>query len=536
MKMVKSLLLGTAAGFVAVAGAQAADMPVKGAAVQYVKICSLYGDGFYYLPGTDICVKVGGYVRMQTSWAPSGGQTNWSIFGGNLANVSNTRTDGNGDWSIRARAYISMDTRQQTEYGVLRTYINIGLSGDSPAGAVFSGNRAFVQFAGFTVGLAQSFYDFYSSPATSFFGPPSSDTGDGGWRVAAYTQNWGNGITSTLSLEESRRLTVVNTNWASDPFLVATAPLNSSAVFTGIETRKVNFPDIVSALRIDQAWGGGQIMFAAHDASPGYYAGPIQSNANPLNVAPTGTTLANVTGCPFGTVTGAEVCGHPADKIGWAAGVGGRLNNITPTGSYFQFQVNYTKGAMRYLAVTPFGAGSGAFFKGATLGYGWATDGVYSNLTGDVRLTTAYGFNAAYDHYWTKALKTSVYSAAGWVVYDSAANNAICTLESQFNTAGSLGGPQPGVGAGLQIGGQYPGFTNCNNNWKYWVLGSRTQWNITPAFYVGLDVLYTKLLTASSGFVYYTAAAGNAKPTGYYQLTDQDAWIAQVRFHRDILP
>ena len=56
MKMVKSLLLGTAAGLVAVAGAQAADMPVKAAPVQYVKICSLYGDGFYYIPGTDICL------------------------------------------------------------------------------------------------------------------------------------------------------------------------------------------------------------------------------------------------------------------------------------------------------------------------------------------------------------------------------------------------------------------------------------------------------------------------------------------------
>ena len=54
--------------------------------------------------------------------------------------------------------------------------------------------------------------------------------------------------------------------------------------------------------------------------------------------------------------------------------------------------------------------------------------------------------------------------------------------------------------------------------------------------YVGFDVLYTKLLTASSGLVYYTAAAGNAKPTGYYQLTDQDQWVVQVRFHRDILP
>ena len=51
--IMKSLLLGTAAGLVAVAGAQAADMPAKAAPVQYVKICSLYGDGFYYIPGTE---------------------------------------------------------------------------------------------------------------------------------------------------------------------------------------------------------------------------------------------------------------------------------------------------------------------------------------------------------------------------------------------------------------------------------------------------------------------------------------------------
>ena len=62
MKMVKSLLLGSAAGVVAVAGAQAADLPVKAKPVEYVKICSLYGDGFYYIPGTDICIRVGGFV------------------------------------------------------------------------------------------------------------------------------------------------------------------------------------------------------------------------------------------------------------------------------------------------------------------------------------------------------------------------------------------------------------------------------------------------------------------------------------------
>jgi Porin subfamily len=59
MKMVKSLLLGTAAGLVAVAGAQAADLPVKAKPVQYVKICTLYGDGFYYVPGTNTCLKLG---------------------------------------------------------------------------------------------------------------------------------------------------------------------------------------------------------------------------------------------------------------------------------------------------------------------------------------------------------------------------------------------------------------------------------------------------------------------------------------------
>src|SRR2546423_14979028 len=59
MKMVKSLLLGSAAGVVAVAGAQAADLPVKAKPVEYVKICSLYGDGFYYIPGTETCVRIG---------------------------------------------------------------------------------------------------------------------------------------------------------------------------------------------------------------------------------------------------------------------------------------------------------------------------------------------------------------------------------------------------------------------------------------------------------------------------------------------
>src|SRR5271166_2207676 len=532
MKMVKSLLLGTAAGFVAVAGAQAADMPVK-AAVQYVKICNLYGDGFYYLPGTGICVKVGGYVRMETAYNSQGGQTNWGPFVGSLNGAANTLVDGN-DWFIRARAYISMDTREQTEYGVLRTYINIGINGDYPtipgggAGSQvnFSGNRAFIQFAGFTVGLAQSFYDFYSSPITSFWGVPSSDTGDGGWLVAAYTATWGNGITSTVSLEQPRRTVVQGTNFTTDPFTIAGpgGAANANATSVDLSTAKIRFPDVVSEMRIDQMWGSAAIMFAAHDASAGYYE-------------PT-TTTGLCTTVAAGNVTNAEDCGHPANKVGWAAGFGFRINNITANGDYFQMQANYTKGAIRYVMVTQAGAGSPAFFSGGSLGYGWMTDGVYSNLTGDVRLTTAYGINAAYDHYWTKQFKTSVYGFYGQIEYDSAANNAICTEQAVFgpNTAGALGGGLTTTASTPNPKGPYPGISNCANNWGTWVVGTRTQYNFTPAMYIGFDVMYWKLQTANAGTAFFSAATTAALPTGIYQIQDQGEWMLRVRFHRDILP
>ena len=79
MKLMKSLFLSSAAGLVAMSGAQAADLPLKGKAVEYVKICSLYGAGFYYIPGTDTCIKLGGYIRadmgINEGSSPVGGNT-----------------------------------------------------------------------------------------------------------------------------------------------------------------------------------------------------------------------------------------------------------------------------------------------------------------------------------------------------------------------------------------------------------------------------------------------------------------------------
>ena len=87
-----------------------------------MKVCSLYGAGFYYMPGTDICLKIGGCVRAEYAWGVNG------FFGadyGSNAFLDNRYT--NGSW-WRVRGYITADARDQTEYGTVRGYIAVGIS------------------------------------------------------------------------------------------------------------------------------------------------------------------------------------------------------------------------------------------------------------------------------------------------------------------------------------------------------------------------------------------------------------------------
>ena len=116
MKMVKSLILGSAAGLVAMSGAQAADLPVKAKAVEYVRICSLYGAGFFYIPGTDTCIKLGGYVRIDTTF--NGGVYGEPSYSGDFGQQNRFR-----DYFVsRSRMALTVDTRTATEYGVVRTF------------------------------------------------------------------------------------------------------------------------------------------------------------------------------------------------------------------------------------------------------------------------------------------------------------------------------------------------------------------------------------------------------------------------------
>jgi len=537
MKMVKSLLLVSAAGLVAVSGAQAADLPVKAKPVEYVKVCSLYGVGFYYVPGTDICLKIGAYFRAEYATGNHGASlTNLDQTG---ADGQRTRTSG-PDYQARSRTFVFLDTRQQTAYGTLRAYMNVGHSSDYPVGNTNAGvtsaagiyaNRAFIQLAGFTWGLATSYYDFYSSPATSYTVPFSSDTGDGGWKVAAYTAQLGNGLSASLSFEEPRRQIVTNTTISS-----AAAPFQPVGALSLQDQVKVKFPDVVANLRIDQAWGSAQIMGALHNVGGGYYGTAL------------GAAAANGT-CT--TASGFNTCnGAPDDKLGFAIGAGIKVNfPMIGPGDYFQAQVNYTEGAIRYAATTPSTAGNPGIFgegtgQGTTMGYGIFTDGIFCGAGvgagatatcpaggSGISLTTAWSVQAAYEHFWTPSLRTSLVGAYLDVSYDSAANASICAGQAAQTGGVNTIGPPGGAAACIANSG--------SQDWSFWSVSSRTQWNITKEFYVGLEGYYGRLETASKGaLVAYTGGGGvnAAQPTGVRTLDDQNVYVYRMRVHRDLVP
>ena len=163
--------------------------------------------------------------------------------------------------------------------------------------------------------------------------------------------------------------------------------------------------DFVGNIRLDQTWGSAQVMAAAHELNPTYYASTAGAG---------GTAPANAT----------PGAGHPSDQWGYAVGAGLRLNfPMIAQGDYFQSQVNYTQGALRYLFFTPNSNWGKVEGNNETFGvlsdcvYGGAP-GIAATATTGCQLTTAWGFNASYEHYWTPSVHESFFGGYYAVSYN----------------------------------------------------------------------------------------------------------------------
>ncbi len=291
MNIVKGLLLGSAAVLVASSGAMAADLPVKAKAVEYVKVCSLYGPGSISFraptPASSwaaICVSTfwptPTRITPATTPVPAGAQNRFT----------------NG-YTWRSREDLNVDTRTATEYGVVRTFFDATFSWTSdsygagaaagstvysPIGTAAAPNNAtsggvaagtvgvyyaFIQFAGFTIGKAVS---QFSAPWANYPGNNFDGLVGGGGTITGvnqftYTAQFGNGVSLSLSAQDQIgllprpvcRISVRIGTGALGPYGASDYRRHDCA---GPDRR---------ALRVDQAWGLFQASFAAHDNHAG---------------------------------------------------------------------------------------------------------------------------------------------------------------------------------------------------------------------------------------------------------------------------
>lgn len=362
MKLAKSILLGAAAGLATVAAASAADLPSrKSAPVEYVKVCNAYGAGFFYIPGTDTCLRVGGLVVAEA-------RAQWPSKPTVRPNATVSTQRFNRDrYGSSALGRLELDARTQTGYGTLRAFARIdagygtawtAATGSLGALTVAAGNsatnataardtttvnKAFIQFAGITAGRAQSMFDFYADAFNWELLRGSNATTN----LLAYTATFGGGFSATLSLEDPSAR-----SWG----------VKGVATTTGAK-----YLDVIGALRVDQGWGSAQL------------SGAFGRRTTYLSAA-----------------AGAL---HKDYDI-WAIQGGVKINlPMLAAGDTLYLQAAYAKGASGYLGGLP-GVRNG--FQGT-----YADALSYATPTGySVAINKGWVATAAFQHYWTPSFRS----------------------------------------------------------------------------------------------------------------------------------
>jgi hypothetical protein len=151
----KTLLLGTAAAFAVAGSAQAADLAVA-ESVEYVKVCDAYGAGYFYVPGSDVCLKIGGFVEFRTDWSDG--------IGLNIGDSVDAIDDYNTDWLMHTRTSVNFTAKWMTDWGAATIYVDYRAEVDE-AGSLSVDKLAFLdtgylKIGGLKAGWDGSTYDW----------------------------------------------------------------------------------------------------------------------------------------------------------------------------------------------------------------------------------------------------------------------------------------------------------------------------------------------------------------------------------------
>ena len=536
MTLIKSILLGSAAGLVAVASAQAADLPTRKAApVEYVRVCNVGGITGWTLPGSDTCLKISGYITGQFV----GGNLNTEFNYGSVGNLFTSGTAGVGPtitgvpagtaaavgalgkidprdtqrvllaaspaqqnttnfrnetgWSTRAN--LALDVASNTAWGPLIGHAEI--QGDvgngldplqgNPVNNIFYVNVAYITWAGVTAGKAQSFFSFIGggdnyanlfSPDRKGFNEPL---------LLAYTASFGGGFSATLSAESPGSVgasgggTDANGNYfqtnlgPGSPF----GPFNPALITYGGQ----KWPDIVGALHVKQGWGEAQVSGVIHN---------VNVNANGFDGA--------VVGAACGALV-AVVCNGQENKVGWAldAGVkfnltnGGWFGNFWGAGDDLVFSGAYSQSAIIYSGIN-----DGMWSEnGQTNGNGQpmlGADAFFNPVTNQWSTPRAWSALGLLEHHWTPTFYTDLEASIFGVNWSNMGGGCNIALPSCLLAQAGSGPMSPSAFS--------------------WIVGADIGWNPVTNLNFDFELMYQSTVQAQpSGFlgtVHNLGGAGGA--------------------------
>lgn len=393
-----ALALGVAGGALVSASAavSAADLPSRKAApVEYVRVCSAYGAGFFYIPGTDTCLRIGGRVRAEYLYDQP----------------FNRNFDASG---FRARGRLNVDARTATAFGTLRTFLRYDINRDSggyrvpgstlqnisASNTVFL-DKAFVQFGPITAGRAQSFFDFYANDMN--WGMLRGS--DVSTQLFAYTATFGSGFSATLSAEDGaeRRFNTFD----GVPF--------GPPVSTGGNS----MPDIVANLNVTQGWGSAQLSGALHQIKT--------ANANPAINLDT--------------------------EYGFAGLAGLKLNlPMLAAGDVLWLQAVYAEGASGYLGAGTYGSftNNNPILVGGILANAFDAVAVPNGLgSATMKKTKGYALTAGLLHHWTPTVRQGVF--ASYLDVENGASSNVFDFKEYRVGSNLIWSPVRGLDMGVEV-------------------------------------------------------------------------------------
>ena len=435
MHIVKSLLLSTTAGLLAVAGAQAADLPSRKAApVEYVKICDAYGAGFFYIPGSDTCLRVGGYVRAEYQY--TSGKSVISPTTGLVTQFgSNQDTVG-----MEFRGRVDLDARTQSAWGTVQTVVQLrgtntdGIRSSAPNGVASASTtigvpttstglaaytpgynqgtqmtmeRAYIRFAGVTAGVGSD--NFVNYPSVMY--TASGQAGfPNGIKQLAYTATFGGGFSATIAIESKRDLT----GSASTGAFSYVNNLSSDSGYL-----------LVGNIRADQSWGFVQL------------SGAVGNNST-----------SNVPATAYLPLGGINTYGA------YAIGLNGRINlPMLAPGDTFSFNAAYAKGLLGYTGCSTLSTCSDSANKRTLGGVIAAPTNLIATSATTFGTTTSWSVGGLLTHYWAPTWRSNF--NVGYTAVNSPSTTVATTLGNSsiwLAAASLIWSPVKNFDIGVEVG------------------------------------------------------------------------------------